>query len=157
MKVSLLMVGKTDFDYIEKGILLYQERIKKYSSFETVCIKTTKKSKSVSPLQIKKDEGTGLIHKLQPSDFVVLLDERGKEIDSPGLASFIENKMATGTKKLVFIIGGAYGFSEEIYQRANEKISLSKMTFSHQLVRLIFMEQFYRAFTIIRGEPYHHE
>jgi 23S rRNA (pseudouridine1915-N3)-methyltransferase len=157
MKVSLLMVGKTDFDFIEKGISLYQERIKKYIPFEISFFKTPKKLQSITIEQIKKQEGIELMKKLQPSDFVILLDERGKELNSVGFASLIENKMGTGTKKLVFVIGGAYGFSAELYKRANEKISLSKMTFSHQLVRLIFMEQFYRAFTIIRGEPYHHE
>jgi 23S rRNA (pseudouridine1915-N3)-methyltransferase len=157
MKVLLLLTGKTDFVFIDKGISLYSERIKKYLPFEMVTIKDSKKLKSVSIFNVKKEEGTELMKKIQPSDFIVLLDERGKEMNSIEFAAFIEKKMATGTKRMVFVIGGAYGFSSELYQRANEKISLSKMTFSHQLVRLVFMEQFYRAFTIIRGEPYHHE
>jgi 23S rRNA (pseudouridine1915-N3)-methyltransferase len=157
MKVLLLLTGKTDFLFIDKGISLYVERIKKYLPFEMISVRESKKLKSVSLLKVKKDEGMELMKKIQSSDYVVLLDERGREMGSKGFASFLENKMATGVKRLVFVIGGAYGFSDEIYQRANEKISLSKMTFSHQMVRLVFMEQLYRAFTIIRGEPYHHE
>jgi len=153
MRVSLYVVAKNDFSFIEEGMKLYTERIKRYIPFEVFIIK---KLKFINAEQVKKEEGKEILSKLKPSDIVVILDDKGKEFTSTAFASFLENKMAIGTKRLVFIIGGAYGFSEEVYLRSNEKVSLSKMTFSHQLIRLVFMEQIYRAFTIIKGEPYHH-
>jgi len=153
MRVSLYVVAKNDFSFIEEGMKLYTERIKRYIPFEVFIIK---KLKFINAEQVKKEEGKEILSKLKPSDIVVILDDKGKEFTSTAFASFLENKMAIGNKRLVFIIGGAYGFSEEVYLRSNEKVSLSKMTFSHQLIRLVFMEQIYRAFTIIKGEPYHH-
>jgi 23S rRNA (pseudouridine1915-N3)-methyltransferase len=157
MKVSLIMVGKTDFRFIEEGETMYSERIGRYISFEKIVIKDVKNRKSLEQLQIKKLEGIEILNRIQQGDYVVLLDDKGKEFNSMGFSSFIESKILTVPKRLVFIIGGAYGFSDEVYQMAKEKLSVSKMTFSHQIVRLIFLEQLYRAFTIIKGEPYHHE
>ena len=157
MKVSLIMVGKTDFKFIEEGETMYLERIGRYISFEKLIIKDIKNRKSLEQLQIKKLEGLEIVGRIQSGDYVVLLDDKGKEYNSLNFAAFMEAKMLSGPKRLVFVIGGAYGFSEEVYQRANEKLSVSKMTFSHQIIRLIFLEQLYRAFTIIKGEPYHHE
>lgn len=156
MKVLLLQTGKTDFQYIIDGVLIYTERIKKYVPFETTTI-ILKKNNSADQLQIKKNEGIAILDKILPGDWVVLLDEHGKEMGSKHFATFMQSKMNAGIKRIVFVIGGAYGFSDEVIARANDKISLSKMTFSHQIVRLIFLEQLYRAFTIIKGEPYHHE
>jgi 23S rRNA (pseudouridine1915-N3)-methyltransferase len=156
MKVSFLQIGKTDKKYISEGIEIYSARINHYVDFEIYTLNETKKSKSPDINNIKKTEAKEILKYISKDDFVVLLDENGKEHTSIKFAEFINNKMATGCKKINFISGGAYGFSDEIYKRANELISLSKLTFSHQLVRLIFLEQMYRAFTIIRGEPYHH-
>jgi 23S rRNA (pseudouridine1915-N3)-methyltransferase len=157
MKITIIVTGKTDFSFIEDGIKLYVERIKRYIQFDFVVVKGLKKTKGISEIQLKKAEGTEVLNKLLPGDLVVLLDEKGKEISSYGFSSYIENKINIGIKRLVFVIGGAYGFSNEVYERANELVSLSKMTYSHQIVRVIFLEQLYRAFTIIKGEPYHHE
>lgn len=157
MKLSLLVTGKTDFGYITEGIKLYTERVSRYIHFDVETIKDIKKSVSLPVEVIKKEEGAEILKKLQPGDWVILLDEKGKEMKSVEFASFMQQRMNAGYKRMVFIIGGAYGFSNEVYQRSNEAISLSKMTYSHQIVRLIFMEQLYRAFTIIKGEPYHHE
>ncbi len=157
MKVILIIVGKTDFKYLEEGIHLYLSRIIHYLPFEIITIKDLKKGRTISPELVKENEGKEILNKIEPIDFVILLDEKGNEYTSVKFAKYIENKTITGTRKLIFVIGGAYGYSENVYKRANDKISLSKMTFSHQIVRLIFMEQLYRALTIIKGEPYHHE
>ncbi len=157
MKISLILLGKTQLDYIDEGIKIYFDRIQHYIPFEITIIKSVKKYGSNDIQQIKTAEGNEILKKLKPGDYVVLLDEKGKGISSSEFAIFIENKLASGVKNMIFIIGGAYGFSDNIYLKANEKISLSKMTFSHQLARLIFVEQLYRAFTIIKGENYHHE
>jgi 23S rRNA (pseudouridine1915-N3)-methyltransferase len=156
MKVLLLQTGKTDFQYIIDGVLIYSERIKKYAPFE-ITTTVLKKINSTDQLHIKKNEGIAILDKIIPGDWVVLLDEHGKEMGSKLFSTFLQSKMNAGIKRLVFVIGGAYGFSDEVIARANDKLSLSKMTFSHQIVRLIFLEQLYRAFTIIKGEPYHHE
>ncbi len=155
MKVKLLMVGKTRENFIEEGFKMYKKRISHYLAFEDQTLDSLKKTKNLSPLEIKSREGELIFKNLKPQDIVVLLDERGTTCDSTGFADFIQKQMNKGARQLVFLIGGAYGFSEEIYQRANYKISLSKMTFSHQIIRLIFAEQFYRAMTILKNEPYH--
>jgi 23S rRNA (pseudouridine1915-N3)-methyltransferase len=157
MKVSFLQLGKTDQNYLAEGIRIYSERIKHYISFEILTLKELKKSKSQDIFNFKRLEGIEILKNVSKEDYVILLDEKGKEFSSLKFAEYINNKMIGGCKKMMFISGGAYGFSEGVYKRANEQISLSKLTFSHQLVRLIFLEQLYRAFTIIKGEPYHHE
>jgi 23S rRNA (pseudouridine1915-N3)-methyltransferase len=156
MKVLLVQTGKTDFQYITDGSNIYIDRIKKYLPFEIITL-IAKKNKPSEIELIKKNEGILILEKIMPSDWVILLDEHGKQTSSVDFSAFIQQKMNTGIKRLVFVIGGAYGFSDNIVARANDKLSLSRMTFSHQIVRLIFLEQFYRALTIIKGEPYHHE
>ena len=155
MKVKLLMIGKTRESFIEEGFNVFKMRIKHYLPFEGQAISGLKKTKNLSPSEIKILEGNLILKNIKDNDTVVLLDEKGKTYGSTGFANFVQKQMNTGTKQLVFIIGGAYGFSPDVYQRANYKISLSDMTFSHQIIRLIFMEQFYRAMTILKNEPYH--
>lgn len=157
MKVLLLWVGKTNFAFVNEGIKTYVDRIRKYVPFEISEIKALKNAKSLSDSQLKKLEGQEIISRIQPGDYVVLLDEKGKEYNSVQFSAQILGYQNQSIKRIVFVIGGAYGFSEEIYTICNEKISLSKMTFSHQIIRVIFLEQLYRAFTILKGEPYHHE
>ena len=157
MKIKLVVIGKTDDKYIAEGIKKYFSRLKHYIGFEYTELPDIKNSKNLSQEQQKKLEGELLLKNIQPGDFVVLLDEKGKAFSSREFASYIEKKMISGTKRVVFITGGPYGFSDDVYAKADDKISLSKMTFSHQLVRLIFFEQIYRAMTIIRNEPYHHD
>ena len=144
MKVCLLVIGKTDAEFVRAGIAEYEKRLKYYIPYEM-------------EVQQKEREGELIRGQLEASDFVVLLDERGNEYTSKAFAEFLAQKMLTSIKRMVFVIGGPYGFAEEVYKRANMKISLSKMTFSHQMVRMIFTEQLYRAMTILKGEPYHHE
>ena len=156
MKSELILIGKTSEKLYINGINDYAERINHYLPFAIRTIPALKNTKSITQEQQKQAEGEQILKLLQPSDTVVLLDEHGKENTSMEMAKWLANKQQT-LKKLVFIIGGPYGFSQEVYNRANEKISLSKMTFSHQMVRLIFTEQLYRACTIIKGESYHHE
>jgi 23S rRNA (pseudouridine1915-N3)-methyltransferase len=148
-------MGKTSFPFLREGIDLYAKRLGRYINFEIVEIPDKKKGGNDAASVIKK-EGELLISRISPADFLVLLDERGKQLSSEEMAKFIESKINLPVKHLVFVVGGAFGFSENIYQRANGMLSLSKLTFSHQLVRLLFMEQLYRAFTILKGEPYHH-
>lgn len=157
MRITLLTVGKTDIKWVREGLETYCSRLKHYVPFELVEIPELKNVSALSKEQIKQKEGELILKLLKPSDEVLLLDEHGKEYRSVEFASMIEEKMARGGRDLVFVIGGAYGFSEAVYSRADGKLSLSKMTFSHQIVRTIFAEQLYRAFTIMRGEPYHHE
>lgn len=156
MKSELILVGKTSDKLYVAGINDYTERINHYLPFKIDVIPAIKNTKSISQEQQKQAEGELILKRLQPSDTVVLLDEHGIENTSMAMAKWLERKQQTA-RKLVFVIGGPYGFSENVYQRADEKISLSKMTFSHQMVRLIFAEQLYRACTIIKGESYHHE
>lgn len=157
MKVKLLLVGKTVEEYLRKGIAGYQERLKHYVPFELVEIPELKNVSALARDQIKIREGALILKSVKPSDDLILLDEHGREFRSMEFAGYLEDKMINSGRDLVFVIGGAYGFSPDVYSRANGKISLSKMTFSHQIVRTIFAEQLYRAFTIIKGEPYHHE
>lgn len=157
MKILLLVIGKTDAAYIRAGIEEYEKRLTRYVSYEMKVLPDVKNSKNMSEALQKEREGEMLLGELQSTDFIVLLDENGKQYSSVGFSEFLAQKMLNGTKRLVFVIGGPYGFAEAVYKRANDKISLSKMTFSHQMVRMIFAEQLYRAMTIMRGEPYHHE
>ena len=156
MKTELLLVGKTTDKNLQAGIDDYVGRIGHYMPFALTVIPELKNTKSLSEEQQKSLEGEAILKLLQPSDTLVILDEKGREYRSIEFASWLAKRQQT-TRRLVFLIGGPYGFSEAIYERANEKISLSKMTFSHQLVRLIFAEQLYRACTINKNEPYHHE
>lgn len=157
MKITLLTTGKTDVDWVKKGLELYASRLKHYIAFQVCEIPELKNVSSLSQSQIKAKEGELILKNIKADSEVILLDEHGKEYTSVELAKMIENKISRTGKDLVFVIGGAYGFSEEVYRRSNGAVSLSKMTFSHQMVRAIFAEQLYRAFTIMRGEPYHHE
>lgn len=157
MKFTLLVVGKTVEKHYIAAINDYTERTKHYTSFDIEVIPELKNTKSLSMEQQKEKEGELILKALQPGDVVVLLDEHGKEFRSIEFANWIERKMHTVNKRLVFIIGGPYGFSQAVYGAAQEKISLSKMTFSHQMIRLIFVEQLYRAMTILNNSPYHHE
>ncbi len=156
MKTLLILVGKTADRHFQTGISDYAGRISHYMPFELVTIPELKNTKSLSEDQQKTAEGELILKLLQPSDTVVLLDEHGRELRSIEFARWLEQKRNTA-RRLVFIIGGPYGFSPAVYARANEQLSLSKMTFSHQMIRLVFTEQVYRACTIIKGEPYHHE
>ena len=156
MKTILLLVGKTTDKHFQAGISDYVERIGHYMPFELLTIPELKNTKALTEEQQKTAEGELILRQLQPSDTVVLLDEHGTEYRSLEFARWLERKKNTA-RRLVFIIGGPYGFSPAVYARANEQLSLSKMTFSHQMIRLVFTEQVYRACTIIKGEPYHHE
>lgn len=156
MKTILILVGKTQSKIFKLGIDDYVSRIEHYMPFSITIIPELKNTKSLSEDQQKQKEGELILKEIQPSDTVVLLDEHGAEFRSVEYANWLKQKQNTA-RRLIFIIGGPYGFSPDVYARANEKISLSRMTFSHQMVRLIFTEQLYRACTIIKGEPYHHE
>ncbi|HJA16338.1 MAG TPA: 23S rRNA (pseudouridine(1915)-N(3))-methyltransferase RlmH [Candidatus Butyricimonas faecavium] len=157
MKVCLLVIGKTDAEFVRAGIAEYEKRLKYYIPYEMKVIPDVRNTKNMSEVEQKEREGELLLGQLETVDYVILLDEKGNEYTSKTFADFLAQKMLTSMKRLVFIIGGPYGFSEKVYKRANMKISLSKMTFSHQMVRMIFTEQLYRAMTILKGEPYHHE
>lgn len=157
MKIVLLVIGKTDESYIETGVSKYIGRLKHYVQFETIVIPDLKNRKSLSEEQQKRQEGSLILSQLAQGDNVVLLDEKGRTLSSRGFSQYLEREMNTGCKRIVFVVGGPYGFSQEVYDKAKSKISLSEMTFSHQMVRLVFVEQLYRAFTIIKGESYHHD
>lgn len=156
MKTVLLLVGKTQDKHFLAGIHDYQERIGHYMPFEIKIIPEIKNTKNLTTAQQKAREGELILKELQSSDTVVLMDERGKELRSTEFARWLQGKQNI-SRRLVFVIGGPYGFSSDVYARAGEQLCLSKMTFSHQMVRLIMVEQLYRACTIIKGEPYHHE
>jgi 23S rRNA (pseudouridine1915-N3)-methyltransferase len=156
MKISLIVVGKTSKGYLEEGISSYLQRLKHYISLEVKVIPELKNTKSLDEQQQKRREGEQILQAAESSE-MWLLDESGKEFSSEDFADFLEKKNQAPAKTISFVVGGAYGFSEEVYARAVGKISLSQMTFSHQMVRLFFVEQLYRAFTIIKGEPYHHK
>jgi len=156
MRITLLLVGATDKKYVIEGIEDYQKRLIHYIPFDIRVITDLKNSRHLSTDQQKEKEGKSILEQVSASDELVLLDVGGAELSSPGLANWLEKKMISGTRQLVFVVGGPYGFSEAVYKRADSKMSLSKLTFPHQLVRLLFVEQLYRAMTIIKGEPYHH-
>lgn len=157
MKITLLTVGKTDIRWVREGLEIYISRLKHYIPFSLTEIPELKNASSLSKDQIKAREGELILKSIKPSDEVILLDEHGKEYTSMEWARNMEKRMSGSGRDMVFVIGGAYGFSDDVYSRCDGKVSLSKMTFSHQMARTIFAEQLYRAFTIIRGEPYHHE
>ncbi|MDA9341935.1 23S rRNA (pseudouridine(1915)-N(3))-methyltransferase RlmH [Flavobacteriaceae bacterium] len=156
MKIKLIAIGKTDSKDLQPLIEEYSKRLSFYVSFNFEIIPDIKNAKNLSKKQQKIAEGNELLKRIEKSDTIIILDEKGKTFSSVEFSVFLQKKMNSGLKNLIFIIGGPYGFSEEIYQRANAKISLSTMTFSHQMVRLFFIEQLYRGFTILRNEPYHH-
>ncbi len=156
MKIDFWAVGKTAFSYLDEGCAIYDKRLRHYTVFEQSIIPDIKNAKNLTQEQIKEQEGELILQKLQKDDFLVLLDERGKQFTSEGFAELLEKWQVQAVRRVVFVVGGAYGFSEAVYNRQNMQISLSKMTFSHQMVRLFFIEQLYRGFTILRGEPYHH-
>ena len=157
MKITLLTVGKTDMAWVKEGLEMYRSRLVHYIPFAISEIPALKGVASLSRQQIKEKEGERILAVLKPADELILLDERGRKFRSLDFASYLEKKLSAGGRDLVFAIGGAYGFSEEVYSRASGMIALSDMTFSHQMVRTVFAEQLYRAFTIMRGEPYHNE
>lgn len=157
MKITLLTVGKTDKDWVKEGLDIYVSRLKHYIPFAVTEIPELKNVSSLTSAQIKVKEGELILKNVRPGDDLILLDERGRQFTSMELAKVLQDKISYSGKDIIFVIGGAYGFSDAVYSRADSKISLSKMTFSHQMVRAIFAEQIYRAFTIMRGEPYHHE
>lgn len=157
MKIQLLVVGKTDARYMEDAISLYINRLSHYIPFEMEIVPDIKNTKNLSETQQKEKEGVQIMKYLRPGDYVVLLDEEGKQYTSLEFAAYIETSMHTVSKRMVFIIGGPYGFNDSLYKTASAKISLSRMTFSHQMVRLVFLEQLYRAMTILNNEPYHHQ
>jgi 23S rRNA (pseudouridine1915-N3)-methyltransferase len=157
MKITLMQTGKTTDEHIAELVDLYATRIKKYSAFEIVTLPELKNTKNMPVQEQKSKEATKIIQSLTDDDYVILLDENGKELRTIEFSGALEKMFFLPKKRIVFIIGGPWGFSEEVYARADYKLSLSKMTFPHQLVRLLFLEQLYRVFTIIKGEPYHHE
>lgn len=157
MKIKLLVIGKTDDKHLENLINVYQRRLQHYISFQVEIIPDLKNSKNLSQEQQKQKEGELILSKISAYDQLILLDEKGKEFRSVEFANYLQKKMNSGIKQLVFVIGGPYGFSNPVYQKSMGKVSLSKMTFSHQMIRLFIVEQIYRGFTILRNEPYHHE
>lgn len=157
MKLLLMAVGKTTQPLMRQAIDLYLERLRHYLPVEVEIIADVKKAASLTPEKQKELEGEQLLRRLEPGDRVILLDENGREMTSREFAGFMEKQMAAGGKRLVYIVGGPYGFSQAVYSRADSKLSLSRMTFNHEMVRLFFVEQLYRSQTILRGEPYHHD
>lgn len=156
MQIKLLAIGKTDNKQLQQLMDDYQKRLGHYIKFNLEIIPDIKNAKNLSEGQQKQKEGELILSKVSKSDALILLDENGKQMDSVGFSQYLQKHMNSGIKQLVFVIGGPYGFSKEVYQQAQGKLSLSKMTFSHQMVRLFFIEQLYRGFTILRNEPYHH-
>ena len=156
MKIALWGIGKTAFAYIDEGVSVYHKRLQHYATFDWLLLPDVKNAKNLSHEQLREQEGTLVLQKLQTDDFLILFDENGKSYSSEQFAAFLQKLQLQAPRRVIFLIGGAYGFSEAVYQRANAQVSLSSMTFSHQMVRLFCIEQIYRAFTILRGEPYHH-
>tara|TARA_B110000037_G_scaffold213769_1_gene268685 strand:- start:200 stop:673 length:474 start_codon:yes stop_codon:yes gene_type:complete len=157
MNVKLITIGKTSVSFLIEGEAEYQKRLKHYMRFERVDLNDIKSAQKLSQNEVKKKEGALLLSKLDANDLVVLLDERGSQMGSIQFAKWFEKKTISGVRNVVFIIGGAFGFDQAVYDRANEKISLSDLTFSHQMVRLFFLEQLYRIASILKGEKYHHQ
>ena len=155
MKIEFWVVGKTNETYLREGMAIFQKRLKRYLKFEMILISDIKNAKNLSSKQIKQKEGDKILDKVNNGDFLVLLDEKGKSFNSVQFSQYLEKQFLQSHHKIIFLVGGAYGFSPAIYQRANQKIALSSMTFSHQMVRLFFLEQLYRAMTIMKNEPYH--
>lgn len=158
MKISLYIIGKTTASYLREGIDIYCKRLGHYVPFEIKQFPDAKVTKGTSESVQKVKEGELFLEQIRPSDYVVLLDERGKEMSSREFATYVDRRMASASAgNIIFVIGGPYGFSEAMYARADSKLSFSQMTFSHEMIRLLFVEQLYRAMTILRGEPYHHD
>ncbi len=157
MTIKLIAIGKTDSEELKRLIAVYENRLLHYVKFEIDMILDLKNAKNLSEAEQKQKEGEALLKKINSTDMLVLLDENGKDYSSIQFAGYLQHKMSSGIKQLVFAIGGPYGFSEAVYSKAQGKVSLSKMTFSHQMVRLFVVEQLYRAFTILKNEPYHHQ
>ena len=157
MNIELVVVGKTDMKEVESLVAMYTKRLNHYVRFAITTIADVRNTKKLSEAEQKRLEGEAILRLINDSDHLMLLDEHGAEFRSIEFADMMQRRMSAGTKRLVFVIGGPYGFSDAVYQRSNSKLSLSKMTFSHQIVRAIFTEQLYRAFTILKNEPYHHE
>ena len=157
MNIELIVVGKTDMREVEALVAMYSKRLNHYVKFAITTLADIRNTRKLSEAEQKRLEGEAILRLVSDSDHLMLLDEHGAELRSIEFAELLQRRMSSGVKRLVFVIGGPYGFSDAVYGRANSKLSLSKMTFSHQIVRAIFTEQLYRAFTIIKGEPYHHE
>ena len=157
MKIILMAIGKTRSRLLADGVEEYSGRINRYLPFETFFLPDVRTTRTMTEPMQKELEGQMMLERLQPSDYVMLLDERGVEMTSREFAGFVDKRMSSGLKRLVFVIGGPYGFSPAMYERADARLSLSRMTFSHEMVRLFFTGQVYRAMTILRGEPYHHD
>jgi 23S rRNA (pseudouridine1915-N3)-methyltransferase len=157
LKITLLAIADTDANYLKEGIEIYLNRLKHYAKFELKTLTINKKDNVLPPAERKLKEGELMLKHLEPGDFLVLLDEKGKTFTSRQFADYLQKHMLSGIKRLVFVIGGAYGFSDEVYALAQGKLSLSNMTFSHQMIRLFVVEQVYRAFTILKNEPYHND
>jgi 23S rRNA (pseudouridine1915-N3)-methyltransferase len=155
MKIAVLNIGRNGESWLKEGLTLYENRLRHYVPFEMVYLQEPRAKNLTEKIQ-KENEGRIILSALANYDYKILLDERGKMLSSSAFSGFLQNAMNRGTKNLAFVTGGPYGFSDEVYQAVPERISLSEMTFSHQMIRLIFLEQLYRGFTIIRGEPYHH-
>lgn len=156
MIVEIIAIGQTTDANIERGVDVYLSRLKHYGTYKIKVVSEGKNNKNITSEQIKTEQGKAILSQIQKTDFLILLDEKGEERSSENFAKWWQSTTNRGGKKIVFVIGGAYGFSDAVYERCDDKISLSKMTFSHQMVRLFFVEQLYRAHTIIKGEPYHH-
>lgn len=157
MNIKLVVVGKTEEKYLREGIDIFEKRLKFYIPYEMVIIPSLKDTKNLSPQMVKDREGEMILKQVAKADKVVLFDEKGKEFRSLEYADFLQKNMNSGIKTLAFVVGGAFGFSDEVYNKADLKIAMSKMTFSHQMIRLMIVEQIYRAFTILKNEPYHNE
>lgn len=157
MKIVLLQTGKTIEKYIVEGMEIYSARIKKYTGFELITLSDVKNTRNMPAQEQKLKEGIKILQSISAGDYVILLDENGKDFRTTDFATWLNRTFMLPTKKVIFVIGGSWGFSDAVYKRADFKLSLSRMTFPHQLVRLLFLEQLYRSFTILSGEPYHHE
>ncbi|OFY65482.1 MAG: 23S rRNA (pseudouridine(1915)-N(3))-methyltransferase RlmH [Bacteroidetes bacterium RBG_19FT_COMBO_42_7] len=157
MKIALLQVGKTSERYLAEGIAVFEERIRKYSAFEIITIPDLRNTRSMPVKGQKAREGEKIIQYFKKDDYIVILEDKGKEFSTMEFSSWLEKILILQKKRILFVTGGAWGFSDEIYGKADMRLSLSRLTFSHQMVRLLFIEQLYRAFTVIKGEPYHHE
>ena len=155
MKILFLSIGKTSFPYLREGTAIYEKRLDRYASFESRILPDVRNAGKMGSEELKRYEGEKFLKVFEPTDLVVLLDEAGKQRTSVELAGWLDRSLQSGKRRLVFVVGGAYGFSPAVYERADQKMALSKLTFSHQMIRLFFLEQLYRAFTILRGEPYH--
>jgi len=157
MKLALLQTGKTDEAYIRDAVAVYEKRIAKYARFEMITLPDIRNARNMPASVLKEKEGEQMLNIIRPDDMVILLDDKGREYTTIELASFLKDRLMSSKKRILFVVGGAWGFDDKIYERADHKLSLSRLTFSHQLVRLLFAEQLYRVLTVIAGDPYHHE